>query len=235
MTPTLPLAFAAGVLSFLSPCVLPLVPSYLAYVGGVHARDGARWAILSRSLLFVLGFSLVFVALGASASALGSFLGAYRYELARLGGLIILVFGLFMLGLPLPWLQRDVRFRFRGETRTPVGAMILGMTFAAGWTPCIGPVLGAALTVASTSGTLGLGTTLLAFYALGLAVPFVLAALMLESFGRFSARFRRYLPWVERASGAVLVAAGVLMLTGSYTALNSYLVQFTPDWLWGRL
>ncbi|ADI13558.1 cytochrome c biogenesis CcdA family protein [Truepera radiovictrix] len=235
MTPTLPLAFVAGVLSFLSPCVLPLVPSYLAYVGGSHARSGARWAILSRSLLFVLGFSLIFVALGASASALGSLLSAYRYELSRLGGLLILGFGLFMLGLRLPWLQRDVRLRFQGETRTPVGAVLLGMAFAAGWTPCIGPVLGAALTVAGASGTLGLGVTLLAFYALGLAVPFVLAALMLESFSRFSLRFRRYLPWVERTSGAILVAAGVLMLTGSYTVLNSYLVQFTPDWLWSRL
>lgn len=238
MTPTLPLAFIAGVLSFLSPCVLPLVPSYLAYVGGSGAREGSsrgRWSMLRSSLFFVLGFSLVFVGLGASASALGGLLSAYRYELTLLGGVLILLFGLLMLGLRLPWLQRDVRLRFHGETRTPVGAVLLGMAFAAGWTPCIGPVLGAALTVAGTSGTLGEGVTLLAFYALGLAVPFLLAALMLESFTRFTAGFQRYLPWVERVSGLILVGAGILMLTGSYTALNGYLIRFTPDWLWSRL
>lgn len=238
MTPTLSLAFAAGVLSFLSPCVLPLVPSYLAYVGGSGAgRAGTdrRWLMLRSSLFFVLGFSLIFVALGASASALGGLLSAYRFELTRFGGVLILFFGLVMLGLRLPWLQRDARLHFRGETRTPLGAVLLGMAFAAGWTPCIGPILGAALTVAGTSGTLGQGVSLLAFYALGLAVPFLLAAVMLESFTRFSSGFRRYLPWVERVSGLILIAAGVMMLTGSYTALNGYLIRYTPDWLWSRL
>lgn len=236
MTPTLTLAFAAGVLSFLSPCVLPLVPSYLAYVGGVGA---ARGAMLRSSLFFVLGFSLIFVGLGASASLLGGLLSAYRRELTLVGGVLIIFFGVMMLGVRVPGLQRllgrEARVRFTGETRTPVGAVLLGMAFAAGWTPCIGPVLGSVLTLAGTSDGLGQGALLLAFYALGLAVPFVLAAVMLGSFTRVSSRFRRYLPWVERVSGAILIVAGVMLLTGTYTALNATLIRYTPEWLWSRL
>jgi cytochrome c-type biogenesis protein len=232
MTPTLPLAFVAGLLSFLSPCVLPLVPSYLAYIGGGAARRGV---VMRSSLCFVLGFSLIFIGLGASASLLGGLLSAYRRELTLVGGLLILFFGVTMLGVRLPFLQRDARVRFSGETRTPAGAVLLGMAFAAGWTPCIGPVLGAALTLAGTSGQLSQGVTLLAAYALGLAVPFVLAAAMLESFTHFSKGLRRYLPWVERASGAILIVAGTLLLTGTYTALSGTLIRYTPDWLWSRL
>ena len=237
MTPTLPLAFAAGVLSFLSPCVLPLVPSYLAFVCG--GSGAARGAALRSSLFFVLGFSLVFVGLGASASLLGGLLGSYRRELTVAGGVLVLFFGLVMLGVRVPFLGRflgrERRLRFVGETRTPVGAVLLGMAFAAGWTPCIGPVLGGVLTLAGTSGGLGQGVLLLSCYALGLAIPFLGAALMLESFTRFSRGFRRFLPWVERVSGAVLIAAGVMLLTGTYTALNGALIRYTPDWLWSRL
>ena len=235
MTPTLPLAFTAGVLSFLSPCVLPLVPSYLAYVGGVGA---ARGAMFRSSLFFVLGFSLIFVGLGASASLLGGLLSAYRRELTLVGGVLIIFFGAVMLGARLPFLgrlQREARLRFAGETRTPVGAALLGMAFAAGWTPCIGPVLGGVLTIAGTSGQLGQGVALLTCYALGLALPFLGAALMLGSFTRFSAEFRRYLPWVERISGAILIVAGAMLLTGTYTALNGTLIRYTPAWLWSRL
>ena len=233
MIPTLPLAFAAGVLSFLSPCVLPLVPSYLAYVGG--GADAARGTVLRSSLFFVLGFSLVFIGLGASASLLGGLLGSYRRELTLVGGVLVICFGIVMLGARLPFLQREARLRFVGETHTPVGATLLGMTFAAGWTPCIGPVLGGVLTIAGTSGRLGQGVALLACYALGLAVPFLAAAVMLESFTRLSKGFRHYLPWVERVSGAILIVAGVMLLTGTYTALNSTLIRYTPEWLWSRL
>lgn len=234
MTPTLPLAFAAGVLSFLSPCVLPLVPSYLAYVGGsARARRGVA---LRNSLLFVLGFSLIFVALGASASALGGLLRAYQAELAIAGGVLVLAFGLVMLGLiRLPWLYRDTRPQLRGDASRPWGAVLLGMAFAAGWTPCIGPVLGAILTMAGAEGTLAHGVLLLGSYALGLGVPFLLAALALEPFARFSERFRRFLPWVERAAGGLLVVAGVLMVSGLYTRLNRLLIGVTPDWLLSRL
>ncbi len=232
MTPTLPLAFIAGVLSFLSPCVLPLVPSYLAYVGGGEARRGV---VVRSSLYFVLGFSLIFVGLGASASLLGGLLSAYRRELTLVGGLLIIFFGVVMLGARVPWLQRDMRVRFSGETRTPLGAVLLGMAFAAGWTPCIGPILGAALTLAATSGGLGQGVTLLTVYALGLALPFVLAATAFTSFTRFSKGFRRHLPWVERASGLILIVAGMMLLTGTGAALNGTLIRYTPDWLWSRL
>ena len=240
MTPTLPLAFFAGVLSFLSPCVLPLVPSYLAYVGGSSARgesgQASRRVLIRNSLFFILGFSLIFIGLGASASLIGGLLQENRRILTLVGGVLIVAFGLVMLGvIKLPFLYRDTRKQFQGDSSTPVGAVLLGMAFAAGWTPCIGPVLGGVLTLAGASGTLALGVALLASYALGLAVPFLLSALAVGSFTRFSHRFRRYLPWVERASGGILLVAGVMLLTGTYTELNVYLIRFTPEWLWSRL
>ncbi len=240
MTPTLPLAFFAGVLSFLSPCVLPLVPSYLAYVGGssVRGESGAasRKVLIRNSLFFILGFSLIFIGLGASASLIGGLLQENRRVLTLVGGGLIISFGLVMLGvIRLPFLYRDTRKQFSGDSSTPVGAALLGMAFAAGWTPCIGPVLGGVLTLAGASGTLGFGVILLASYALGLAVPFLLSALAIGSFTRFSSRFKRYLPWVERISGGILLVAGIMLLTGTYTELNTYLIRFTPEWLWSRL
>ncbi len=237
MTPTLPLAFFAGVLSFLSPCVLPLVPSYLAYVGGSSAGGEApRNLLIRNSLFFILGFSLIFIGLGASASLIGSVLQENRRILTLVGGVLIVSFGLVMLGvIKLPFLYRDTRQQFSGDSSTPVGAVLLGMAFAAGWTPCIGPVLGGVLTLAGASGTLGFGVILLASYALGLAVPFLLSALAIGSFTRFSHRFRNYLPWVERVSGGILLIAGIMLLTGTYTELNTYLIRFTPEWLWSRL
>lgn len=234
MTPTLSLAFAAGVLSFLSPCVLPLVPSYLAYVGGSGAEK--RVVLLRNSVLFVLGFSLIFIALGASASALGSLLRDNRQILTIGGGILVILFGLVMLGvIRLPWLMRDTRVQARHDASTPWGAVLLGMAFAAGWTPCIGPVLGGILTLAGASGTLSEGVLMLGVYSLGLAVPFLLASLALDPFLRFSRRFRDWLPWVERVAGGLLVVAGVLMVTGTYTRLNLWLLRFTPDWLYARL
>jgi cytochrome c-type biogenesis protein len=234
VTPTLGLAFTAGLLSFLSPCVLPLVPSYLAYVGGSGAEK--RALLIRNALLFVLGFSLIFIALGASASALGSLLRANRQVLTIGGGVLVILFGLVLLGLiRLPVLMRDTRVQAKHDASTPIGAVLLGMAFAAGWTPCIGPVLGGILTLAGASGTLLEGVTMLAVYSLGLAVPFLLAALALDPFLRVSRRMRSWLPWVERAAGGLLVIAGVLMVTGTYTRLNTWLLRFTPDWLYSRL
>ncbi len=239
MSPTLPLAFVAGVLSFLSPCVLPLVPSYLAFVGGSSATDDARAGravLLRQSLLFIAGFALVFIALGASASLLGSLMRQHRDVLTVIAGIVVVLFGLVMLGVVrVPLLYREARVQYRGETRRPWGALLLGMAFAAGWTPCIGPILGGILTLAGASGTLSQGVALLAVYALGLGVPFLAAALALGPFLAFSQRFRRYLPWVERGAGVLLVAAGLLMVTGTYTHLNAYLAQITPKWLLSRL
>ena len=135
----------------------------------------------------------------------------------------------------MPFLYRDSRPQVRGESNTPAGALLLGMAFAAGWTPCIGPILGGILTLAGASGTLGQGVGLLAVYSLGLAVPFLLAAALIGPFMSFSKGFRRYLPWVERVAGGVLLVAGVLMVTGTYTTINAYLIKITPDWLISRL
>ena len=234
LTPTLGAAFVGGVLSFLSPCVLPLVPTYLAYVGGSAAAK--RRVLIMNALSFIVGFSLVFIALGASASALGAVMRANKQVLMLVGGALVIFFGLVMLGIVrLPWLYRDTRMRYEGETRTPWGAMLLGMAFAAGWTPCIGPILGAILTMAGAAGTLTAGVGLLGAYAIGLGVPFLLAALLLDPFMRFSKSFRRWLPWVERVSGVILIVAGILMLTGTYETLNGYLIRITPDWLIDRL
>jgi cytochrome c-type biogenesis protein len=233
MMPSIPVAFVAGVLSFLSPCVLPLVPSYLAYVGGSSA---GRLTVLRNSLLFIAGFSAIFVSLGASASLLGSLLRDYRLLFTQAGGLVVVLFGLMLLGVfKLPFLYRSARAEYRGNTSTPLGAVLMGMSFAIGWTPCIGPALGAILTLAGTSATLRTGMSLLAVYAAGLGLPFFLAAVSLGAFERFSRRFRPYLPWAERTSGAVLVLAGALMLTGNYTRLNSMLIGLTPAWLLERL
>ena len=235
MTPTFALAFTAGILSFLSPCVLPLVPSYLAYVGGSGAQK--RAILLRNASLFVLGFSSIFMALGASASALGSLLRDNRELLTVGGGILVILFGLVLVGvIRLPILMRDTRTaQAPRDASTPVGAVLLGMAFAAGWTPCIGPVLGGILTLAGASGTLGEGVGLLAVYSAGLAVPFLAAALAIDPFLRASRRMRSWLPWVERAAGGLLIVAGLMMVTGTFTALNTWLIQFTPEWLWSRL
>ncbi len=234
--PTPSIAFLAGVLSFLSPCVLPLVPTYLAYVGG---SGGARRAVVLRNAaLFVLGFSLVFIGMGASASALGSVLRDQRELLATVGGVLVIAFGLVMVGaIRLPFLYRDTRRPVASTTDTqrPFGATLLGMAFAFGWTPCIGPVLGAILTAAGASGTLSTGVGLLTAYAAGLAVPFMLAALAIEPFLRVSRKIRPWLPWVERGAGALLLVVGVMMVTGTFTQLNLILLEWTPEWLWSRL
>lgn len=238
MSPSLPLAFVAGLFSFLSPCVFPLVPSYLAFVGGSvgGAARADRRLLLRQSLVFIAGFSLVFIAMGASASMVGAVLREHRAALTVAAGAVVILFGLVMLGvLRIPLLYRDARPRFRGDASRPWGALLLGMAFAAGWTPCIGPILGGILTLAGAGGTLAVGVSLLAVYALGLAVPFLAAALALDPFLRFSKGFKSALPWVERSAGALLLVAGVLMVSGMYTQLNTYLAQVTPSWLLSRL
>jgi cytochrome c-type biogenesis protein len=234
VTPTLPIAFVAGVVSFLSPCVLPLVPSYLAYVGG--SSQARRLLILRNALLFCFGFSLIFISLGASASVLGALLRTNQVALAITGGLFMVLFGLIMLGvLRLPWLYRDTRPGGPAKADKPWGAMLLGMAFAAGWTPCIGPVLGGILTLAATAGTLTQGVLLLGTYALGLALPFLLAALAMDRFIRLSKQIRRHTVWLERAAGVLLVTVGLLMISGTFTLLNSLLIRLTPAWLISRL
>jgi cytochrome c-type biogenesis protein len=227
-------AFAAGLLSFLSPCVLPLVPSYIGFLTGMSLPEMAvrRRVALLHALLFVLGFSLVFMVLGASATALGRALNYYQQWLQRIGGVLIILFGLVCLGvIRAPFLGQERRVQMEQKPVGFLGSALVGMAFGAGWTPCIGPVLGAILGLAATTQDLSRGLLLLAMYSAGLAVPFLIAAVALDAFLDWFQRFRRYLPWVMRASGALLILVGVLMATGEFTRLAGWLQGFTPELL----
>ncbi len=231
-------AFAAGLLSFLSPCVLPLVPSYIGFLTGMTLPEmsGRRRHALLHGLCFVAGFSLVFVLLGASATALGRALNYYQVWLQRLGGLLIIGFGLVCLGVfKFDLLTQERRLHMEQKPVGYLGSALVGMAFGAGWTPCIGPVLGAILGLAATSGDVSRGMLLLAFYSAGLAVPFLLAAVAVESFLGWFQRFRRYLPWVMKVSGALLVFVGILLLSGEFTRLAGWLQGFTPEFLREKL
>jgi cytochrome c-type biogenesis protein len=231
-------AFAAGMLSFLSPCVLPLVPSYIGFLTGMSLPEMSdrRRAALGHALLFVLGFSLVFILLGASATALGRALKYYQQWLQRIGGVLIIAFGLVCLGV-IRWqaLSQERRVQVEHKPVGYLGSALVGMAFGAGWTPCIGPVLGAILGLAATSQDLSRGMLLLAAYSAGLAVPFLIAAVALDSFLQWFQGFRRYLPWVMRVSGALLIFVGILMVTGEFTRLAGWLQAFTPAVLRERI
>ncbi|GHF99960.1 cytochrome C biogenesis protein CcdA [Deinococcus piscis] len=218
--PTLTVAFIAGLLSFLSPCVLPLVPSYLGVIGGTRAP-------LVRALGFIAGFGLVFVALGATASALGALLAPHKLLLGRLAGGLIVFFGLVMLGaIRLPWMMRDTRQMSSADHYGPVA---LGAAFAFGWSPCLGPALGSILGLAASTSSLSQGVVLLLIYTLGLAVPFLLAALLWD---RVNLRgLNRYTGTFEKVGGAILVVVGLLMLSGYFTVLSSFFYSVMPEWL----
>ena len=227
-------AFAAGLLSFLSPCVLPLVPSYVGFLTGMTLPEmsGRRRVALLHALLFVAGFSLVFVLLGASATALGSALKYYQVWIARIGGILVIVFGVLCLGLVrVGFLEQDRRLQLQNKPVGYLGSAVVGITFGAGWTPCIGPVLGAILSLAATTDSVSRGMLLLGVYSAGLAVPFLLAAIAVESFLDWFQRFRRFLPWVMRVSGVLLILVGLLMATGQFTRLAGWLQQLTPAFI----
>lgn len=232
-------AVLAGALSFLSPCVLPLVPPYLCYMAGVSvdqfrggdaaAIGSTRRAVLPAALLFTLGFATVFVALGAGASSIGLLLRQYIDLLSRIGGIIIIVMGLHFLGvLRIGLLAREARFHSGGKPATLSGAYIMGLAFAFGWTPCIGPVLGTILGVAAARETVSDGAMLLAIYSLGLAVPFWIAAGFSGAFMRFLMRFRRHLGLVEKLMGALLVLAGLAFLFGFISSVAIWFQQTFP-------
>src|SRR6188768_1746100 len=213
-------AFAAGLLSFLSPCVLPLVPSYIGFLTGMTLPEmgGRRRVALLHALCFVSGFALIFILLGASATALGRALNYYQVWLTRVGGVLIIAFGLYCLGvLKLDALQMERRVHLQDKPVGFLGSVLVGMAFGAGWTPCIGPILGAILSLATVEADVGKGMLLLGAYSAGLAVPFLLAAVAVERFFDWFQSFRRYLPWVMRISGVLLVVVGVLMMTGEFT------------------
>ncbi len=229
-------ALIAGIVSFLSPCVLPLVPPYLVYLAGTslerfEAREEEprvkRETVMAAGL-FVLGFSTVFVALGASASVLGGLVRAYAQPLSMVAGVLIIIMGLHFLGLTrIAWLYRQKR----AEIVQPVGlwgAYVMGLAFAFGWTPCIGPILAAILAVAASEQTVTKGASLLAVYSLGLGIPFVAAAFAVEPFAAFMARFRKYMHRVEQAMGALLVLTGIAFLTGTINWLSIWLLETFP-------
>jgi cytochrome c-type biogenesis protein len=233
-------AFVAGILSFISPCVLPLVPGYLSFVSGVsleRLRDGAAQAperaaatrkVVFASFAFVLGFTVVFVMLGATASTLGRLVYARLDLLSKIAGILVILFGLHTMGLlRIPWLYREARL----DTTKPaglVGAFVVGLAFAFGWTPCIGPILGAILALAAEEGTVRHGMLLLAVYSLGLGIPFLATSLAVNQFFAAFAKIRRHYRLIETVAGLFMVAVGVLILTNQFTLITRYLTPYLP-------
>lgn len=245
---TLLAAFGAGVLSFISPCVLPLIPGYLSYISGlsldemrgspvaagtavaVAAPPETRRRVILSSLAFILGFSIVFVALGASASAIGQFLMSRLSILGKIAGAIVIIFGLHTMGvLRIEWLYQEKRVQTSQQRPAGfIGATLVGMAFAFGWTPCLGPILAGILAVAASQDTIGNGVRLLSAYSLGLGVPFLATALAINRFFAALARIRRHYHKVEVVSGALLVAIGVLIFTDRFTIIAQWLTPYLP-------
>jgi cytochrome c-type biogenesis protein len=230
---TLPLpiaAFFAGLISFLSPCVLPLVPGYVSLISGagVDELKSSQGQLMRRVMVnsvgFILGFTVVFVALGAAATEIGQVLGIYKHTLARVAGVVIILFGLHLTGIfKIKALYMDARLHSLKGSSTPLGAFVIGFAFAFGWTPCLGPILTAILTVAGEQDTVVKGILLLGVYSLGLAVPFLLTSLLMERFLKFYSRFRSHMHAIEVASGVLLIALGVLLVVGRFTLISNWL------------
>ena len=231
-------AFLAGLLSFLSPCVLPLIPSYVSFLTGMSVEElqVRRGTALLHAVWFVAGFSLIFVALGATASALGSVLREYQQWIGRAGGVLVILFGLYLLGILRPaFLLRERRIQLSHKPLGYLGSGFVGVAFGAAWTPCVGPILGAIFTLAATRTGVREGMALLGVYALGLAVPFLITAFALERFLGWFQRFRPYIVWVDRVAGVLLIVLGLLLVTDRFTLLAGYLQGLTPEFLKSRL
>ncbi len=229
-------AFLAGLISFLSPCVLPLVPGYLSYIAGQTVEDlqrpfkvDARRTAVLLSIFFVLGFTTIFIILGASATALGQLLLKYRYETNIIGGSIVIIFGVLLSGLvKIPWLHRELRFTPNPKRGHPLSAYVLGLAFGFGWTPCIGPVLGAVLMLSATTTEISGGMTLLAIYSLGLAVPFLIAAAFTGHFIRRMQTMRRMGRSLQIGGAVLLVIMGIAMVTGYLSTFAYWLIRVVP-------
>ena len=234
---TLLAAFAAGFLSFVSPCVLPLIPGYISFVSGVSVEEmradappaTSRLQVFVTSLAFVIGFSIVFVLLGASATAIGKLMFARLPLLSKIAGAILIVFGLHTMGVfRLGFLETEKRMQSQRKPAGPLGALLVGVAFAFGWTPCIGPILGGILAVAGSKNSVGEGITLLAVYSMGLGIPFLLTSLAINQFFGAAKRIRRYYHAIEVASGALLIAIGLLIITGQLTIITRFLQPYLP-------
>jgi cytochrome c-type biogenesis protein len=230
-------ALTAGIISFISPCVLPVVPAYLSFVSGLSIEEmrgagsnqGQKARMLINCLAFVLGFSTVFIALGASATFVGEFLNRNMQLLAKVAGVIIVIFGLHTLGLfRIPFLNYEKRFHQDQKANGPVGSFLVGLAFAFGWTPCIGPILGAILGIASTQERVGEGILLLAAYSLGLGIPFLLAGLSVERFFSVSSGVKRRFAVIEKISGGFLIVVGVMIFFNLFGWLSTGLMQLFP-------
>src|SRR4030042_157099 len=230
------IAFTAGLLSFASPCVLPLVPSYITYITGasfkeltdVEARSRLRWATTFHSLFFITGFSLVFILMGASATYLGQLLAQYQYWIMKGGGVIIILLGIHFTGIiNIPFLQMEKRFEMRKKPLGYAGSFLVGIAFAAGWTPCIGPILSTILIYASTSKSFTTGILLLTYYSIGLGIPFFLSSLAFNSFLSAFDKIKQYMRVITLISGLFLIAIGILFLTDTFAEINSYLNALT--------
>lgn len=240
-SPTFLAAFVAGLLSFISPCVLPLIPGYLSYISGLTLdemegtaattvdRTQARRRVVVASIFFILGFSAVFISFGAAASAFGSFLLDWRRVIGKVAGAIVILFGLHMMGvLRIGWLYSEKRVQLEKKPTSVFGAFFVGLAFAFGWTPCIGPILGGILAIASVQDTVGQGVRLLAVYSLGLGVPFLLTALAINQFFRAFAKIRKHYHAIEIGSGLLLCAIGVLIFTDRFTIIARWLSPYLP-------
>ena len=235
---TLLAAFAAGFLSFVSPCVLPLIPGYISFVSGVSVDEmradttpaTSRLQVFLTSVAFVIGFSLVFVALGASATAIGKFLFARLPLFSKIAGAVLIVFGLHTMGVfRLAFLETEKRVHSQRKPAGPLGAVLVGVAFAFGWTPCIGPILGGILAIAGSKNSVTEGVTLLAVYSLGLGIPFLLTSLAINQFFGAAKRVRRYYHAIELASGALLIVIGVLIISGQLTIITRALQPYLPS------
>jgi cytochrome c-type biogenesis protein len=232
---SIPLAFLAGVLSFLSPCVLPLIPSYVSFITGISFKDltvgqdrkKIHYLTITNSIAFILGFSTVFIALGVSSSAVGSFFFQYVDMIRIIGGVVVIIFGLFIAGvLKLDFLLIQKKIYLSGKPAGYIGTFVVGMTFAAGWSPCIGPILGTILVYAGSKGSALYGFQLLAAYSLGLAVPFFLSALAINVFLSYSPKLARFMRVIMFISGLLLIISGILLLTDQIRALTRLLPDF---------
>ncbi len=232
LLPAMAVALVAGLLSFLSPCVLPIVPPYLAYMSGISmtdAQSGARGRVILTALFFVLGLSTVFLILGFTASAFGMFFLQNQELFARIAGAVVIVFGLHFLGVfRIPFLDREARLDAGDRGGSAFGAYILGLAFAFGWTPCIGPQLGAILSLAATESSVARGTLLLAVYAAGLGIPFLLVAIFLGRAMNVMNRIKRHMGVIEKTMGVLLIAVGLALVTGAFSAFSFWLLETFP-------
>lgn len=229
---SLMIATFAGILSFLSPCVLPIVPPYLAFIGGTSIEDmsdGRNGGVIAKALFFVMGLSTVFIFLGLAASAFGQVFLQYQTQMGIVAGLVIIVFGLHFLGiLKIPFLYREARIDAGDQGGSMFGAYILGLAFAFGWTPCIGPILGTILSLAAQEGSVQRGVVMMAFYAGGLGIPFILAALFMRRFVKAMNKFKKHMGLVEKIMGVLLVVVGLMLVTGLFSEMSFWLLENIP-------